>query len=202
MFLKFAALKAYRAEIQGFASRYGLLFDRYSSVSAVRRPAGAYRSAELYGTSLKRWKGEIERMRVLVGIWKAVKGTRRNELSKVIIWKNKETVDYKLGWSDTLLASPLYNKALLERFKPFDVIKPAAYLLQAEINKRIADMNNSDHLAIVPRLVWCPGPRIGGIAQLDHHQRLIFQPTSLLAAIWLQFARAVTVEYQLKVCEG
>jgi hypothetical protein len=202
LFLKFAALKPSRAEIQRFARRYGLLFDRYSIASAVRRPAGSYRVTQLHGTSLKGWKGEIERLRVLVRVWKAVKSARKDELKKVILWKNRNTLDYKLGFSDTLLASSCYNRALLERFRPFDVIQPAMYLLQAEINKRIAEASNSDYLAIVPRLVWCSGPRINGIAKPDHHQRLVFQPTNLLAAIWLQFARAVTSGYQLKVCEG
>lgn len=202
LFLKFASLKPNPPEIREFANTYGPLFDRYTDTSAVRRPKGVYELGQLYGSSLKRWKAEIERMRVLVGIWKAVKGARKDSLRKVIVWKNKDIVNYKLRWSDTLLASAHHNKALLERLRPFDVIKPAMYLLQAEINKRIADMSNSDHLAIVPRLVWCAGPRIDGIAKPDHHQRLTFQPTSLLAAIWLQFARAVTAEYQLKVCEG
>lgn len=202
LFLKFANLKTNSVDIQRFANRYGLLFNRYSDKSAVRRPSGVYHTAQLHGTSLRKWKEEIERMSVLVRIWKGIKGARKAELEKVIIWKGKNTVDYKLGWSDTLLASPHFNRALLDRFKPLDVVKPAMYLLQAEINKRIADISNSDHLAIVPRLVWCPGPRIDGVAKPDHHQRIIFQPTSLLAAVWLQFARAVTGEYQLQVCEG
>jgi hypothetical protein len=48
-----------------------------------------------------------------------------------------------------------------------------------------------------------PGPRIGGASpKPDDHQRIVFQPTNLLAAIWLQFARAVTEEYPLRICEG
>jgi hypothetical protein len=95
-----------------------------------------------------------------------------------------------------VLASPKYNKVLLDRFKPFDVLRPALYALQAEINKRIAEFG------VVPTLVWCPGPRINGIAKPDHHQRIVFVPKNLLAAMWLQFAQAVTGEYQLRECKG
>jgi len=107
----------------------------------------------------------------------------------------------KVEWSATLLASPHFNKTLLSRFRPRDVLKPALYLLQAEINKRIANSSSPDHLAIVPRLVWCPGPMIDGVAKPDHHQRIIFEPTNLLAAMWFQFAQAVTEEYQLQECK-
>ena len=44
---------------------------------------------------------------------------------------------------------------------------------------------------MVPRLAWTP----------DYHQRLIFVPSNLLAAMWLQFAQAVTGEFKLKRCE-
>ncbi len=202
LFLKFAAVKPQRDGIQQFANRYGVLFDRYGMESVVRRPRGKYRVAQLHGTSLPQWIDEIERMHALVRVWKAVKRARKDELNGVIIWTGTDTVEYKIGGSGTLLISPLLNKTLLDRFKPGDVVKPAMYLLQAEINKRIADISGSVHLAIVPKLVWCPGPRIDGVAKPDHHQRIIFEPTNLLAAMWLQFARAVTEEYQLQTCEG
>jgi hypothetical protein len=201
LFRKFAKLKPTRADIQKFANRFGVIFDP-GVHGSVRRASGSYRVSQLQGVSLRRWKGEIERMRVLVNIWEAIKDHKKNELRRAIVWKGKDTVGYKIAWSDTLLANPHFNKHLLDRFKSLDVVKPALYLLQAEINKRIADSASPAHLAIVPRLVWCPGPRVDGIAKPDHHQRIIFQPTNLLAAMWLQFAQAVTEEYQLQTCKG
>lgn len=207
LFLKFAAVKPQRADIQHFANRYGTLFNYYSDGTAVQRAPGAYRTAQLHGTSLRKWKWEIGYMRALVDIWKATKAARKNVLKGVISWDRKDMVSYKielpLGMSSqTILAAHSVNQYLLTRFRSGDVLKPARYLLQAEINKRIADINSSNHLAIVPRLVWCPGPRIDGFTKPDHHQRIIFEPTNLLAAMWLQFARAVTEEYQLQMCEG
>lgn len=202
LFEKFAELKLTRASIQQFANRYGDLFNQYSLAMAVRRPPGPYRTSQILGSSLRKWKGEIQRVRTLVGVWKAVKAVRKRDLEGVIIWTGRDAVEYRLEWTKTLIASPHYNKHLLDRFKPLDVIKPAMYLVQAEINKRIADPSNSGYLAIMPRLVWCPGPRIDGATKPDHHQRIIFEPANLLAAMWLQFARAVTGGYQLRTCDG
>lgn len=207
LFLRFAAVGAQRADIERFANRYGTLFDYYSDLTAVQRAPGSYRTAQLHGPSLRKWQFEIGYMRALVDIWKATKAARRDALKDVISWDGKDMVSYRielpLGMASwRLLAAPSVNQHLLARFKTGDVLRPARYLLQAEINKRIADINSSNHLAIIPRLVWCPGPRIEGVARPDHHQRIIFEPTNLLAAMWLQFARAVTEEYQLQMCEG
>jgi hypothetical protein len=202
LFEKFADLKPTRVNIQRFADRYGNLFDRYGAATAVRRRPGRYRISQLHGPSFRKWKSEIQRMRTLVGIWRAIKTGRKRDLERVIIWQGTDTVGYKLEWSDAFIATPRSNPHLLQRFKAPDVVRPAMYLLQAEINNRIANPSSESFLSIIPRLVWCPGPRIEGVVKPDHHQRLIFEPTNLLAAIWLQFARAVTEGYQLQTCAG
>ena len=204
LFLKFAALKTDRSSIRNFANRYGVLFGTYdAAVDRVPRPSGKYWSlSQLNGTSFARWKLEIETLHVLVQMWKDVRGARKEELKNVIHWRDDNSVGYKLGQSFGSLATPHLNQPWLERFKVNEILKPAMYLLQKKINERIADDTTSAHVAIVPCLVWCPGPRIDGVAKPDHHQRIVFQPTNLLAAMWLQFAKAVTDEYQLRVCEG
>jgi hypothetical protein len=202
LFLRFAGLKTTRPRIRKFADRYGVLFSTYSDADLVRHPPGPYSISQLYGTSFGRWKSEVELMRALVRIWKAVKGGRKDELKKVIFWNDKDSVRYRLGPFSAWLAMPGFNEGLIKRFGPDDVIRPAMYALQNEINRRIADNTSPTYVAIVPRLAWCPGPRVERIAKPDHHQRMFFQPTNLLAAMWLQFARAVVEEYQLRVCEG
>lgn len=202
LFFRFAALKTSRSAVRRFADRYGVFFSSYGDSDVVHRPSGEHTIAQLHGTSFRRWKWEIEKIGLLVRIWKAVKGARKSELKKVIYWEDRNAVGYRLGASFGWLATPEINPRLLSRFRPTDVLKPALYLLQKEINARIADDTSAAHLAIVPRLVWCPGPRVEEIARPDHHQRIVFRPTNLLAAIWLQFARAVTEEYQPRVCEG
>ena len=202
LFLKFSAVQTSRGAILKFANRYGDLFNSYNLKDMVVRPTGQYWPSQLRGASLNRWKLEINQMRVLVRIWRAIKGARKNELKHFIFWRDKNAVEYRLGMSIVWLATPEINNYLLKLFTPGDVLKPAMYLLQREINRRIAEADNSGYVPIVPRLVWCPGPRKEGIARPDHHQRIIFHPTNLLAAMWLQFARAITEEYRLQICEG
>jgi hypothetical protein len=166
----------------------------------VARPTGQYRPSELQGASLNRWASEINEMRALVRIWRAIKGARKNELRRFIFWRDKNAVEYRFGTSMVWLATPEINNHLLKRFRHGDVLKPAMYLLQREINRRIADADDTGYVPIVPRLVWCPGPRIDGVSKPDHHQRIVFHPVNLLAALWLQFAKTVTQEYQLGIC--
>ncbi len=198
-FSAFARLRPTREDIQNFANRYGVLADSGVRGSA-RRPPGKYFVSQLQGMSFRQWKSEIDRMRALIDIWEAVNSARKDKLRAIIHWRGINVVSYRLPWSDTLLASPHYNKHLLKRFKRFDVVKPALYLLQSEINKRLCDYSSPSFLPVVPRLVWCPGPRVHGVVTWDHHQRLIFQPSNLLAAIWLQFAQAITQGYALEAC--
>lgn len=202
LFLSFAAVKPTRRAILQFADKYGTLFDNHDLEESVRRPSGQYDSSQVYGTRFVRWKSEIERMGRLVRIWNAVKSGRGDQVKNMIHWKGNNAVGYKLGTRWGWLATPEINKFLLMRFKRNELLKPAMYLLQREINQTIAEADSLGYAAIVPRLVWCPGPRIHGMPRPDHHQRLIFQPTNLLAAIWLQFAKAVTEEYQLRFCQG
>lgn len=53
-----------------------------------------------------------------------------------------------------------------------------------EVNKRIAEY------VTTPRLAWTP----------DYGQRIIFEPSNLLAAMWNQFAQAITGDLRLKKC--
>jgi hypothetical protein len=196
LFIEFAALEPSRYAILQFANRYGDLFGSYSD-GDVLVEGGRFKE----GATLKTWKAEIEDMHALVRIWEAIKGLNKKELEAFITWA-KGAVRYKITKRDStlgvVLARPDFNEDLLKRFRPGDVLPPARYALQKEINKRIV------RSPTVPRLVWCPGerPDDGTPPEPDHHQRLIFEPSDLLAAMWLQFAQAVTGEFQLKRCEA
>jgi hypothetical protein len=197
LFLKFAALKSNREGIRKFADEYGNLWRTYPS-EIVKRKSGSYSNEEMHGYSLLAWKYEIESLRELVELWKNARAARTEQLKKTIAWDGTDTVKYKLHDSWFVLANANLNQILLERCKPPNLVKPAMYLLQSQINNRLESMKRQ----IIPRLVWCPGRRINGIARPDDHLRVIFQPKDLLAAIWLQFAQAITEEYRLHKCEG
>ena len=114
-----------------------------------------------------------------------------NQLVKIVTWSNGG-VRYSIrfpsgGFFNSWLVHPAETDSkLLKRFETGDVIWPAKYALQAEINRRIS--GEDPELMIKPQLVWT--------SEMD--QRIIFTPKSLHAGMWLQFAQAVTGEFQLK----
>jgi hypothetical protein len=186
LFLEFAALKPSQKSLLKFAECYGDLFDQYGQEDLVLRGTRIEG-----GAPLKVWKDEIADMHALVHLWEAITSRNIKALKTIITW-NGNGVRYVIktpkGSRGVWLAHVKLDKARLARFKPGDVLLPARYALQAEINKRVADPITLS----VPRLVWTT----------DYHQRIIFTPSNLLAAMWLQFAQVVTGEYQLKRCEG
>jgi hypothetical protein len=191
LFLKFAKIRSAQNAILEFAGEYGDLFDSYS-IEEVRVQRGRMAG----GATLDTWKAEIGDMRALVRLWEAIRKpqARENamELKRVITWahggvrhETKTPKAHQHSW----LAHPLDPNfdAQCGGFKPGDVLLPARYALQREINCRIASAPTFS----TPRLAWTP----------DYHQRLIFAPSNLLGAMWLQFAQAVTEEFVLKRCE-
>ena len=127
-------------------------------------------------------------MRALVDLWDQIKHRRLTNLRKIIELSDKG-ISYSICGRTVLLAhDEILLSAPMNRFAPKDVVLPARYALQKEINRRLRELQT----LTVPQLAWTP----------DNHQRVIFRPSNLLAALWLQFAQAVTGEFQLKTCEG
>lgn len=180
LFREFAELNPTRDDIQFFAGRYGDLFDQWDIMHTLVRQ-GRFAG----GTSLDRWKIKIEDMRELVRIWDQIQDERLPDLRKIIVRSNTE-VCYVRGGTNITLA----RKGELSRFGAKDVLLPARYALQLEINKRLSDTETPT--LVVPRLTWTP----------DNHQRITFQPCNLLAAMWLQFAQTTTGEYRIQQCAG
>lgn len=71
---------------------------------------------------------------------------------------------------------------------PKDILLPAKCALQWEMNRRRSDSETPT--LIIPRLTWTP----------DLHQRMVFQPSNLLAAMWIRFAQTITGEFGLEQC--
>lgn len=188
LFLEFAALKTQDAIVE-FAWKYGDLFNSYSSADRVARENRTLTA----GASLNTWKAEIGDMQALVSLWQQIEDCRiprlrkdrLEQLRKTIIWSDKG-VRYEIKTPKRGMHAVWLPDTWMDRVPPNDVLLPAQYALQSEINLRIAD----PHTLTIPRLAWTP----------DHHQRVIFTPTNLLADMWLQFAQAVTGEFQLKRC--
>jgi hypothetical protein len=183
LFREFAELNPTREAIRGFAEKYGDIFNRYESGETAVRGDGTVG----VGAALDTWKQETGDMRVLVGLWDQIRGQQLAELQKIIKRTGKElryVIETPKRKASVTLAHAYLPEGGLDSFDPEDVVLPAQCALQLEINKRISETPT------VPRLTWTP----------DYFQRIIFEPSNLIAAMWMQFAQAVTGEFQLKKC--
>jgi len=193
-FAEFARLEPTENGIREFAEKFGDLFDTYSEPDHV-----AHDGTVSGGASMKRWRSAIGDMRVLFDLWKSIQNRRFAELKKVISWQKTgrsfSSVSYRIETPtrkrDQMLGHSKFSRNAFSRFSKGDVLLPARYALQEEINLRLAEHPT------VPRLAWTPDTRetSGG-----YYQRIVFIPPNLLAAMWLQFAQAVTGEFGLQQC--
>jgi len=199
LFLDFAMLKPTRDSIRQFADHYGTLFDTYDIADTV-----VQHGRMVGGSTLQEWKREIESMDAIVNLWEAVKDHKMTELRNIIRWTDNGVLYSIKTRSGAVLSNSVLThktdstfKEMLARFgKPGSVLQPARYALRREINKRVATATT------VPRLMWASGARLDRQPpKPDAHMRIAFVPSNLLAAMWLQFAHAVTSEYQLRRCE-
>lgn len=185
LFRQFAELNPTKEGIKEFARTYGDLFNSYEG----RQSANRKDSTVVFGATLGTWRQEIGVMRVLVNLWDQIKADppQTTELKK-IIRRTDKALGYVIvtpkGTSDGTLAHADIPGSGLERFDRDDVLLPARCALQIEVNKRIAEFPT------VPRLAWTP----------DYHQRIIFKPSNLLAAMWIQFAQDMTGKFRLVKC--
>ena len=184
LFREFAELKPTKDSIRdGFARQYGDLFARYEPEQGAEREDGTL----AFGATLGTWTQEIGDMRVLVSLRDHIKNQELGELKKIIRRTERElsyVIETPRHKSDVILAHADIPGSGLSRFDADDVLFPARCALQMEVNKRVAEYRT------VPRLTWTP----------DYGQRIIFEPSNLLAAIWVQFAQDITGDLRLVKC--
>jgi len=187
LFRDFAQLRTTSDAIRDFANQYGDLFSRYSLEQTAARKDGTIAT----GASLGTWAKEIGDMQTLVELWDQIQYCQTSAIKKIIRWTNKSVgyvVKTPRRTSSVTLAHADIPGSGFSRFERKDVLLPAKCALQMEINKRIAEHPT------VPRLSWTPDTP-------NRNQRLVFTPPNLLGAMWLQFAQAVTGEFELYACE-
>jgi hypothetical protein len=198
VFLEFADLDQKPESIREFANRYGNLFEDHDLGDWI-----VERGRILGGSTLKKWSTEIGDMHCLVGVWEAIKNNRKKELAKIITWA-KGGVRYEIRTPKPpigrCLPHPAHPHSQMQRsrFRPGDVLGPARYAFQAELNRRIS----SPESLTPPRLVWTRKLLGPGLPERVGELVLVFTPPSLLAAMWLQFAQAVSGRYDIRQCQG
>ena len=198
LFLEFANLEQQSETIRKFAERYGNLFDNHGLEDWV-----VARGRILEGSPLNKWKTEIGDMHRLVGLWQAIKNKRKKELGKIITWA-RGGVRYEFETPKSRNRRWLEHSSdedfqrARNRFTPGDVLGPARYAFQAELNRRISSPDN----LTPPRLVWTRKSLGPGVPERAGSLVLVFRPPNLLAAMWLQFAQAVSGRYDIRQCQG
>lgn len=205
LFKEFAALyPATDEKVLAFANRHGWLGVEYCRVHRVypksTLPLDSFTWA--FGEPLRVWQYHVERMHHLVTLWRAAADGDQSVLSDYIKWASDPgtgrltSVSYHeptsgLGiieptTSFRLIASEIHLPELFGDFTRGDHVGPALHALQQEINK-IFEKHPANS-----RLLW---------DQNFERMGLYLAPTSLLGAIWLQFAQAIEGNKQYRQCE-
>lgn len=176
LFKTFAATNPTGENIVAFANKYGWLGAESFFIDA---PAQR-------GERLSVWVAEIRRMSRLVELWEMAAQKDTTALRQHIVWHDRNAVQYKNAVPDleayAWIASAEINSDILARLTPGDLIEPAYYYLQSAINHALKGK-------VSPGMLWDNG-RLG----------LYQVPSSLLGAVWLQFAQAIDTRPEYRKC--
>jgi hypothetical protein len=196
LFRAFAETSTSRDGIAAFAQQWGSLVMESGDDQTT--------SAAPFAVSLQRWQQEIVAMRQMLALWDLVQADDREGLAERIFWRqvsdSSKAVLYDSGQvqldedgadPDELhlrlsLASQDINPVVLASFPPDDVFAPACTCLQQAIDARLRD---SVRLRYV-------------IRQVGQRPSFDASPDTLLAALWLQLALAISEDRHFRRCRG
>jgi hypothetical protein len=201
LFRNFAEVQPTQEGIRAFANLYGHLGGDLSKHLILPNKLGGS------GEELSAWQNEIVTMRQTVALWDMVQQSDTQGLARYIEWE-KDPKDSKKGdilgvqynshpnmqpgafppkgdQSVSAWIATTNEPETLARFRVGDVIQPALFYLQRVVNERL-------RARVVPRLLW-DTERI----QLELH----IVPGSLIGALWLQFAQAISGNITYRRCE-
>jgi len=176
LFKQFANLEPTEPKIVSFANRYGLL-----GISEWVSHLGSGKQTT-EGERLERWLTEIRTMRRLVNLWGLIQ-SESGELQKFFTFKDDRIhFDFENhGEAVVRQGHPAFEELRN------DVMGTAWYLLGRSINEKL----NAYHVTA----------RLMRDRKVDREMTLFINPSSLVSALWLQFARAVEGNRQYRVCE-
>lgn len=181
--------------IQAFANQYGLLGEPViTSIQLPNTPR------IVGGELLGRWQAALATLKQAVTLWDLVQADDVERLAAHIIWTGDTQVDYRgplwrsdetappenVAWTPhALIASAQFQPERLEHFQPGDVGQPALYYVQQVVNTALEGQ-------VSPRLLWNEERTALGLYIFPH---------SLIGALWLQFARAISGNKSYHRCE-
>ncbi|MFZ5768638.1 MAG: hypothetical protein ACOY3F_08080 [Bacillota bacterium] len=192
LFRTFADTPPTKEGILRFANKYGHLFELQDAVVVEHEGRKAVASAE----ALSLWQQQIWDMRLAVELWDAVQARDIAALSRRLTWTKGPggmgvlydthlTGDSGEPRYTEWIAAPNIHPERLELFAPGDLVMPALYRVQRVVNEHLKGQ-------VSPRLLWD-----------EHRSRLGLHivPQSLIGALWLQFAHAITGRKAYRRCE-
>ena len=187
LFRTFAAIPPEREAIAEFARKYGLLGVAAPDIKGEDR----------FAESLMVWDREISAMWKCVSLWEPIAGRQIDRLREIVQcrWEGERMiceinlpdqigseslrVGRTQGW---IRADSPYFADLLDSVRHGDIMKLARFTLAHKISMRLREYKT------LPLLME------------DPVFRLVMQPESLIAALWLQFANAVASHHTLRTC--
>jgi hypothetical protein len=185
LFRTFAGTKTTKDGIVGFANNYGLLGGGVEiSTSDEYRARGQY---------FEGWVEEIEAMKEVVMLWDAI-GTGDVEfLSKFIRWDRHAgkwyyvgpEVPFHGGRRNFLIDSPIKDAEVMALLIESDPILPANLTAGELVNRKLRQHGT------MPRLVW----------HKTKGQTFQMVPKSLIAALWIQTAKAIEGNRKYRQCD-
>ena len=207
LFRAFANVVPHREEILGFVNQHGLLGSATIECT-ITDPESRSISAGV--ESLRDWMTEILFMREMVQLWDSVQGRDEKSIRRKIRWfrrgawfDNTRVGSIPRSWSDGIFSTELDvdHSSLRMRgwvvhtdsYEPRETterlrsewIETALYFLQTIVNEKL-----SEHAIGRP------------VLQSRGHGRLGWEhlPSSLLGALWLQFADAIATNRNFNQC--
>ncbi len=194
LFRTLAQTEADKQAILAFAHKFGMLGGKTGRVLQPQAEPEVFPSAPIprrMGEPFSEWRAEILALRELVQLWDLTQSGDDAALAQRIRWDDDYGgVDYRSDPKGVLQDLPIAgrgtNNDLLSNLPPGDLILPARYYLQSAVN------GNLRNHGVTARLLW------------DRDLKRLsmrFSPDSLNAAIWVQFAEAISEDRRYGQCE-
>ena len=191
LFRTFADTELTEQAIRQFANNYGLL----GRTVAILMP-NVRTTSIAEGESLDAWKAEISLMKAAVHLWDLIRTRDLKALRARVRWHPNDVVDYyaQFDIGDIVASIPELDPEttymdlrvldMLDVFQAGDVVGPALFFLSRILTNKLEN-----------------GVSLATSVDLAHSTlRMSFSPSTLLTAMWLQFALSVEQDEDFRKC--
>jgi len=192
LFREFTSLHpASEVEIVKFAGKYGWLGDPMQTHLLRAKPdePGIVLSSliKMFGERITAWQAEVATMEHLVRLWDAATKGDQEILAEFLTWDaSGDGVRYVGFLGQTMIATTNYREEFFNNLNTGELVRPTLDFVRTRVNKLL------DQRGLTNRLLWDPSYR---------RQKLHVVPTSLAAALWLQFAKTIEGDKEHRQCE-